>query len=617
MAHSALHAAVQPFCVWTGGSRNFAIHLRPDVIERLGTESWMAFKRVPGRGLEIGGILLGRVETSGDSTTFWVDGFQPVESEYRSGPSYLLSELDLEQLRQKIGKQGSESIGIFRSQTRSEQLSLAEADVEVIDRCFESGDAVFLLLGPAPGMAAFFVRADGALRRVHEFALVSSLATMNPRQRRSSASIPRPPSQGAPQPPSAARQLYPVVADHVLRVPDRGEYRRQALESAFESFKARISSGKARISSGVKGVHWIAGAIVFLALAAIAFVSALPSRVGPQVLHLNVQSAGPLIRLRWNPNDPGLRGAVRAILHIQDGDEKTDRELGPSEFREGSVTYEPKNADVTFRLEVYTAEPKATGIVQVVNLAPPPAIAPAVSGALNPNPPLKNQWSPPQRPEPVLSRSFENSHSAIAETHPTSPSLRESTAPDQRDFSLPSTTPAAPKVPNPPPPSTNSAGSSQTVRSLLSPAEGRTSDTSQRRAPIAEPAPAPLPPQPSIQISMEPLSGSRVGRLVRRVPLLRRLSKDETVAPIPINQALPILKAPLVSLLRPVSIGIKIDVNESGAVTFAEVADYGDPPNFTLVNASLAAAERWTFLPARLKEAAVASQAILYFNFGP
>ncbi len=133
MAHSALHAAVQPFCVWTGGSRNFAIHLRPDVIERLGTESWMAFKRVPGRGLEIGGILLGRVETSGDSTTFWVDGFQPVESEYRSGPSYLLSELDLEQLRQKIGKQGSESIGIFRSQTRSEQLSLAETDVEVID----------------------------------------------------------------------------------------------------------------------------------------------------------------------------------------------------------------------------------------------------------------------------------------------------------------------------------------------------------------------------------------------------------------------------------------------------------------------------------------------------
>ena len=368
MAHSALQTAVQPFCVWTGGSRNFAIHLRPDVIERLGTESWMAFKRVPGRGLEIGGVLLGRVDTSGDSTTFWVDGFQSVESEYRSGPSYLLSELDLAQLLQEIGKNGSENIGIFRSQTRSEQLSLAETDVELIDRCFDSGDALFLLLGPVPGMAAFFVRADGAIRRVHEFALVSSLTTiMNLRQRRTSASAQQPPAQGPPHlSPSAARQLYPV-GDQALSVPDRRKYRRQAPESAF------VASFKTRESSGVKRMHWVAGAIVFLALAAIASrfseslrLSALPSRVGPQVLHLNVQFAGPLLRLHWDPNDPNIRGAVRAILHIQDGDGKTERDLAPSEFREGSVTYEPKNVDVTFRLEVYSAEPRAAGIVQVV-----------------------------------------------------------------------------------------------------------------------------------------------------------------------------------------------------------------------------------------------------------
>ena len=87
------------------------------------------------------------------------------------------------------------------------------------------------------------------------------------------------------------------------------------------------------------------------------------------------------------------------------------------------------------------------------------------------------------------------------------------------------------------------------------------------------------------------------------------------MAPVPIYQAQPSLKAPASSLIRPVSIGIKIDVNESGAVTYAEVADYGDPPNFTLVNASLAAAQRWTFMPARLRDAAVSSQAILHFNF--
>ena len=198
-----------------------------------------------------------------------------------------------------------------------------------------------------------------------------------------------------------------------------------------------------------------------------------------------------------------------------------------------------------------------------------------------------------------------------------SPSLRGPAEPASRDFSLPSATPAAPKVPDPLPPATHPEGSPQAVRTVLSPADARTSETSQRPAPIAGRTPA-IPPQPSVRISMEVISGSRLGRVVERVPLLRRLRKqDETAAPVPIYQPQPVLKAPALSLIRPVSIGIKIDVNESGAVTYAEVADYGDPPNFTFVNAWLAAAQRWTFKPARLRDVAVSSQAILHFNFTP
>jgi hypothetical protein len=619
MAHLALPTAVQPFCVWTCGSRQFAIHLLPDVLERLGIEAWTALKRVPGRGLEIGGVLLGRVDTSGDSTTFWVHGFQSVESEYRSGPSYLLSEFDLAQLRKEIEKSGPESIGIFRSQTRSEQLSLAETDVETIVGCFGSGDALFLLLGSAPVMAAFFIRMDGEIHRVHEFALASSLATlMNLKQRRPSAPI-----QPPPPPPnsstSVVRQLYPVVKGRA-GPHGQGQNRGQASESGF---KGKFASSEATVFSGVKRVHWIAGAIAFLALAAAAsrFIESLrpyasPSRQVPQVLRLNVHSAGPLLRLHWEPNDPGVRGAVRAILHVQDGDEQSARDLTPSEFLEGSVTYAPKNADITFRLDVYPAEPKASGFVQVVNLAPPPAIAPSASGAPNPNPPLKNQPASPQASDTPLLRTVEKSQPAASIAGAPMPSLRGPAEPASRDFSLPSATPAAPKAPDPRPPATHPEGSPQAVRTMLSPADARTSETSQR-PPIADRTPA-LPPQPSVRISMELVSGSRLGGFVERVPLLRRLRKqDETVAPVPVYQAQPSLKAPALSLIRPVSIGIKIDVNESGAVTYAEVADYGDPPNFTLVNASLAAAQRWTFMPARLRDAAVSSQAILHFNFAP
>src|SRR5712671_4417364 len=75
----------QPLCEWAESSRRFAIHISPDVIGRLGTESWVAFKRVPRRGLEIGGVLIGHVDSQDDSTTFWIEGFAPVESEHRSG----------------------------------------------------------------------------------------------------------------------------------------------------------------------------------------------------------------------------------------------------------------------------------------------------------------------------------------------------------------------------------------------------------------------------------------------------------------------------------------------------------------------------------------------------
>jgi hypothetical protein len=609
MAHAALSTAVQPLCVWTGGSRQFAIHLLPDVLERLGVEAWTALKRVPGRGLEIGGVLLGRVDISGDSTTFWVHGFRSVESEYRSGPSYVLSEFDLAQLHREIEKNGSESIGIFRSQTRSEQLSLAEADVETMVGCFGPGDALFLLLRSAPAMAAFFIRTDGEIHRVHEFALASSLSTiMNLKPRRPSA-----PAQPPPLPPnssttpnsstSVVRQFYPAVKDRA-GAHDQGQDRGQASESGS---KGKSASSEATVFSGVKRVHWIAAAIVFLALAATAsrVIESLrpyasPSRQGPQVLRLDVRSAGPLIRLHWEPNDPSVRGAVRAILHIQDGDEQSARDLTPSEFREGSFTYAPKNADLTFRLDVYSAEPKASGFVQVVNLAPPPAIAPSALGAPNPTLPLKNQPASPQTSDTPLSRTVE-------ESRPVEPA--------SRDSSLPSATPAAPKAPDPPP-ATHPEGSPQAVVPVLSPADARTSETAQR-PPIARRTPA-LPPQPSVRISMELVSGSRLGRFVGRVPPLRWLRKqDETVAPVPIYQAQPLLKTPTLSPIEPVSIGIKVDVNESGAVTYAEVDDYGDPPNFTLANASLAAAQRWTFMPARQRDAAVSSQAILHFSFAP
>src|ERR1700676_3223944 len=178
MAQVALPSVVQPICAWTEASRKFEIYLRPDVLGRLGTESWIAFKRVPRRGLEVGGILLGRTDSRDEITTYWIEGFAPVESEHRSGPSYVLSESDFGHLHEALTKHGTKSIGFYRSQTRSDQLELQQPDVELFERCFDARDAVFLMLGPVPGTAAFFARSNGKLQRIHEFPVASSLSSI-------------------------------------------------------------------------------------------------------------------------------------------------------------------------------------------------------------------------------------------------------------------------------------------------------------------------------------------------------------------------------------------------------------------------------------------------------
>ena len=117
----------------------------------------------------------------------------------------------------------------------------------------------------------------------------------------------------------------------------------------------------------------------------------------------------------------------------------------------------------------------------------------------------------------------------------------------------------------------------------------------------------------------EPISESRLVRVIGKVPLLRRLRKQEqTTAPVPVYQAQPALKSvDKQGLIQPAAVAVKVYVAESGAVKRAEVVEFGDPPNWDLANASLAAARKWTFHPARLDDMPISSEVILHFRFNP
>jgi hypothetical protein len=317
MAHLDLTSTGKPVCVWTEGSRKFTIRLHPDVLGRLGTESRLAVRTARRRGHEIGGILLGHVESLDDTTTFWVEGSQPVESEYPSGPSRVLSESDPARLHGALAKKGANGIGIYRSQTRSQRLTMQAPDAGLLARYFDRRDALFLLLDPVPGIAGFFVRVDGNFKCVHEFALASPLSPVA--LHRQSRTSPSGPGLGA------------VVTTLVL-------------------------------AAAVSGISYFRRP------------SAPPDLQAPKHLQLNIERTGPGLRLLWDRNSSVLRGATRAVVHIQDGDYQSARDLAPPELSAGTFTYEPRNSEVTFRLDLYSVKPSATASVIAINLSPPSAI---------------------------------------------------------------------------------------------------------------------------------------------------------------------------------------------------------------------------------------------------
>jgi len=639
----------QPNCSWSQASRTFAIHIPPEVIGLLATESLVAFKRVPRRGLEIGGILLGRTEVGEHTTTFWIEGFQPIESEHRSGPSYVLSDADFPRLQAALANNGTAALGIYRSQTRSEQLAVQQHDIDLFARCFDSCDALFLMLAPMPGKAAFFYRADGEICCVHEFALVSSLSAMTPRPGRTSSQLKllRHPSSGTQAVPSSGFGHMDFPGEeialngsiqHLDQQPPPGAVVKAQSNLPEEATPSRgfpahrvwttaTGHGPGKIlvqwfghrSTGEKGLWALAAIAVFILAVGLLSYSlrrpSVPDRVAPQYLQLSVDRAGTSLRLHWDPNSSAIRGAARAILHIQDGGQESYRNLAPSEFKTGSIAYEPKSAEVTFRLELYSGEPHTIGLVQV--MFPQSPIPQAV--AADTNLPLKLK---PARIAPVPT----NQSTAGSEAHPTSQIDSEALPASHIDSNAPSASHsdiAKDENRRIHIAGLESSGESEVARVEKTPPETPVSTNFDK-----PPRPSPITPapevsvsdqQPSVRVSTGPVEGSRLRNFVGKIPVLRRMKKPVKIAaPVPVYQAKPTVRMPdTAKLTRPVTIDVKVNVGESGAVDRAEVVEYGDPPNFTLANAALAAARQWTFEASRVEDGPIASEVILHFYFSP
>ena len=133
-------------------------------------------------------------------------------------------------------------------------------------------------------------------------------------------------------------------------------------------------------------------------------------------------------------------------------------------------------------------------------------------------------------------------------------------------------------------------------------------------APITTPVRIEQPRRPArhATVTVEPVSGSKLGRAVSHIPGLGRLGKKSKsfVPARPIRQITPSVPADE-HLARDVPVDVKVTVDPAGNVASADSRG-GDKQ---LARLAVDAARNWQFVPARRNDETVSSELILHFTF--
>ena len=146
------------------------IHMHLDAVDGIARDVIEGFKAIPRRGVEVGGLLLGKVIGS-EHPDVWIERYQRLECQHRFGPPFVLDKQDhaaLEEAAQHIAASTELSVvGLYRSHTRP-GFQLEESDLELVDRYFSDSSDLVLLIRPentADIEARFFARDESGEMR--------------------------------------------------------------------------------------------------------------------------------------------------------------------------------------------------------------------------------------------------------------------------------------------------------------------------------------------------------------------------------------------------------------------------------------------------------------------
>ena len=357
--------------LWKPEGESAAVSVGYDVIDCLSAAVMDGFGRVPKRGAEIGGLLLGTIE-QGARPLIRIEDFVAVPSEHRWGPSYQLSDKDQQSFDQALADSAPSpdrsihAVGYFRSHTR-EPFQLAPEDHTLLDSRFPRAHAVCLLIRPYPTRvsdAAFLFRQNG------HFATQPPAVVLPFRRRELGGGRPE------RRRPDGAR---PVAAQPVISVPSdatpAASLSPDTLPILAPSFGGLASehvapqpAERGRSGEASQSPRWIAPAFAIamllfglLAGAQIALRFLRPSVPVPQTqaappsllpLRLAVQTSNGTLLLRWSLSPVLERDALRGVLHVADGLNEKEIDLTRDDLLQGALRYRNAAPEGSLRLEI-------------------------------------------------------------------------------------------------------------------------------------------------------------------------------------------------------------------------------------------------------------------------
>ena len=339
--------------VWSVAGKPVAVHLDLDVVERMSREVMRGYGVVPRRGVEVGGILLGSIESKGGQELVRIEDFEPVACLHSRGASYLLSEEEQLRFEDVLARwypgedRRTYAVGYYRSHTR-QGLGLSEEDLEIYNRYFSNAGNVALLVKPfatRASVGAIFIRERGSVwaeASYQEF----------PFRRRDLGAEAESGSESGGETEMPATS-YPGLNHGADTIP-------AAEMEPKESTPVR-PRGKKMKSSWI----WIPLSFIFLLLGvilgfqiALSVNSKLPVSLqhDPYSLSLAVTPVEDSVHLQWDRNAPAIQSSTRALLNIRDGDNEKTVLLDSGQLKKGTIIYRRASGNLRFRLEVFARD---------------------------------------------------------------------------------------------------------------------------------------------------------------------------------------------------------------------------------------------------------------------